>query len=197
MAKDRKPAEVERDKRRVSELYLQGDIQAVIAHKLSLSQPTVSRIIKELIKEWQVERVYNINEYKARELDRIDLLERTYWAGYERSQRDAVVKSKKAIQEPGPSVDGKKPGPMITKQEASERVEGQTGDPRFLEGVMNCIKQRCAIIGVEAPKQIRGELTGKDGAPLNPVDDQGYKNAFESLASVLEEALKNNPEKSE
>ena len=153
MSKDRKKSQTERDRRAIARMYLQGMTQTDIARELTLSQPTVSREIKVLIQEWKVERVYDINEAKARELAKVDNLELEYWEAWKRSQSDAVTKTKKAIQEKG-----------STKQQAEERVEGQVGDARFLAGVQWCIERRCLILGVDAPKKT--ELTGKDGQPL-------------------------------
>jgi predicted transcriptional regulator len=152
MAKDRKPAEVERDRHNVSRLYLQGMIQAQIAVELKISQPTVSRHIKELTAEWLVQRVYNINEAKARELAKVDNLEITYWEAWHRSLKDVVKKSKKASQN-----DGKAKGADLElRQEQSESVEPGAGEPRYLQGIQWCIERRCLILGVDAPKKIEG-----------------------------------------
>ena len=155
MAKDRKPAEVERDRRNIARLYLQGHIQAEIAHALGISQPTVSRELKVLQQEWKTERVYDINEAKIKELEKLDILEREYWDAWKRSQEDGEVNTK------GTQVGGKID---IT------RTEKQIGDPRFLEGVQGCIKIRCSILGVEAPKKTENILKNIDFGKLS--DDQ-------------------------
>ena len=146
MSKDRKPSQIERDRRVIARMYLKGRVQAEIAAELKINQSTVSRELKLLVEEWKVERVYDISEWKQRELAKIDSLELEYWLAWERSQKDALVRSKKAIQEAG-----------NTKQEAFERTEVMVGDPRFLNGVQWCIDKRCAIIGVEAPKRIAAD----------------------------------------
>lgn len=136
--KPRRPSELERDRRNVSRLYLQGHIQTEIAHELKISQATVSRELKALQAEWRADRIYDINEAKAKELSKIDVLELEYWEAWKRSQRDAVTESE------GSNAQG-----SFNKT----TTQGQSGDPRFLDGVMDCIKQRCAILGVEAPKK--------------------------------------------
>lgn len=139
----RKPAQVERDRRLIATLYLQGKIQPEIAYELKISQSTVSREIKLLVEDWKKERVYDINEAKAKELAKIDVLELEYWDAWSRSQNDAVKRIK---------------GMSKTQGEyESTSTEGQVGDARFLQGVMDCIKQRCAILGVEAPKAVMHE----------------------------------------
>jgi len=155
---DRSVAQQERDRREISRLYLQGMYQADIAERLGLSQPTVSRDIQALIDEWKIERVYDINEAKARELAKVDNLELEYWEAWHRSQQNAEKEIKKGK---GITKDGK-----VASQEIQRVSEGQTGDPRFLSGIQWCIERRCLILGVDSPKKM--EHSGKDGEPLMP-----------------------------
>jgi hypothetical protein len=135
-------------------MYLRGRLQAEIAEELGIAQSTVSRDLKALHEEWRQSALIDINEAKARELARIDELERTYWAAWERSREDAESEAKKAID----SADGK-------RYEVQTQRKGQAGDPRFLQGVQWCIERRCKILGIDAPT--RAELTGKGGGPLS------------------------------
>lgn len=145
---DRSASQQERDRREIARLYLQGMYQADIAERLGLSQPTVSRDIQLLIEEWKVERVYDINEAKARELAKVDNLELEYWEAWHRSQENAEKEVKKQK-----AVPGKAKGASVINQEIQKTSEGQTGDPRFLSGVQWCIERRCLILGVDAPKK--------------------------------------------
>jgi transcriptional regulator with XRE-family HTH domain len=145
----------QRDKRRVSSMYLQGETQADIAASVGLSQPTVSRILAELQVEWRASAQADINEAKARELAKIDALEVEYWQAWQRSQLDAEVETTK-MQGSDPAAPG--------KLEKQKRVEGQVGDSRYLQGVQWCVEMRCKIIGIEAPKKIQH---GND--PENPL----------------------------
>lgn len=156
--------QAERDRREIARLYLQGMYQADIADKLGLSQPTVSRDIQVLIAEWKVERVYDINEAKARELAKVDNLELEYWEAWHRSQQNAEKEIKKQKAVPGKKSKDGVIAPAIQGQEVQKISEGQTGDPRFLSGIQWCIERRCLILGVDAPKKT--ELTGKDGKDL-------------------------------
>lgn len=145
---DRSEAQQERDRREISRLYLQGMYQTDIAAKLGLSQSTVSRDIQVLIEEWKIERVYDINEAKARELAKVDNLELEYWEAWHRSQENAEKEIKKA----------KGAGGKASNQEIQKITEGQTGDPRFLSGIQWCIERRCLILGVDAPKKTKLEI---------------------------------------
>lgn len=172
----RSKSQEEADRRNVARLYLAGRIQAQISEELGISQTTVSRDIKFLTDEWKQERVYDINEAKARELAKIDNLELIYWDAWERSRKNAEIKTKKAIKigidlTPAqlatlsavlPSDVIKMISQGVNRQELQERSEGQVGDPRYLAGIQWCIEQRCRILGVEAPKKIEGG--GEDGS---------------------------------
>jgi predicted transcriptional regulator len=169
----RNEAQEERDRREISRLYLKGMYQADIAEKLGLSQPTVSRDIKLLIEEWKVERVYDINEAKARELAKVDNLELEYWDAWRRSQENAEKETKKAVQD----AKGK------PRQEVQKVTEGQVGDPRFLTGVQWCIERRCLILGVDAPKKT--DLTS-GGKSLTP-ETMKPSEIAERVAAILKE----------
>ena len=147
----------QRDKRRVSQAYLQGETQAEIAASLGLSQPTVSRILKDLQADWMAAAIGDVTEAKARELAKIDTLELEYWAAWKRSQQNAEVETTK-MQGTDPSAPG--------KLEKQKRVEGQVGDSRYLQGVQWCVEMRCKIIGIEAPRKI---------APTDPTGEKQYE----------------------
>lgn len=166
---DRSEAQQERDRREISRLYLQGMYQTDIAAKLGLSQPTVSRDIQVLIDEWKIERVYDINEAKARELAKVDNLELEYWDAWRRSQENAEKETKKAV----------KPVKGVARQEIQKTSEGQTGDPRFLAGIQWCIERRCLILGVDAPKKI---------APTDPSGNKPYQPETMSPSEILARA---------
>lgn len=84
--KRRKTAQIARDRLRMSDLYLQGRLQADIASELGLSEATVSRDLKALHKEWLAGSRIGFSKAKARELAKIDRLEREYWEAWKRSR---------------------------------------------------------------------------------------------------------------
>jgi transcriptional regulator with XRE-family HTH domain len=148
--------EKQRDKRRVSQMYLQGDTQAEIAASLDLSQATISRILKDLQAEWMKSALIDINEAKARELAKIDALEVEYWSAWKRSQEDAESEITKMQGTPPKQGDA---NPAPAKLETQKKREGQSGNPAFLRGIEWCINKRCEIIGVNAP--IKQEINNK------------------------------------
>jgi hypothetical protein len=145
----RSQAEIERDRRRIADLYLQGWIQSAIGEELKLAQSTISRDLRALYKQWQESALVDFDKAKAEELAKVDRLEREYWAAWRRSCEDAETVKQRGVE----SGDKK-------SKEAVKITKGQAGDPRFLAGVQWCIERRCKILGLDAPeqKELRGAL---------------------------------------
>lgn len=145
MAKNRTPTQIERDRRKISELYLKGWIQEDIAEEVGLNQSTVSRDLKAIQKKWQQDTLYDFNEAKARELERVDVLEREYWQAWEDSKDDAET-----IRQEGTPKQLENGQTIPTPSKIVSTKKGQTGDPRYLAGVQWCIERRCKILGIDA-----------------------------------------------
>lgn len=104
----------------VAQMYFQGKYQKEIGAKLGLSQQQISYDLAKLHKRWTAASLLEVQKFKARELARIDHLERVYWESWEDST--------KIINESGKFL----------------------GDKRFLDGVQWCIAKRCEILGLNA-----------------------------------------------
>ena len=139
-------------------MYLRGRLQADIAQELGIGQATVSRDLKALQQEWQQSALVNIDAAKARELARVDELERTCWTEWEASKQEKHSTIREQVD-----------GAQGTRKKAQMKQEERLGDPRYLQGVQWCIERRCKILGIDAPS--RAELSGKGGKDL--LDVQG------------------------
>ena len=181
-------AKVEMTNRRqqVAEMYLRGMYQADIAEQLKVNQATISRDLAELRKEWLDRSINHIDQKKAIELAKLDRLEVTYWEAWERSLKNAEIE----ITEQIGTRRKVKPKEGETEQDGivperirkTKRVEGQSGNPEFLKGVLNCITKRCDILGIDAPK--KNENLNVDASTLtNEQIDRLL--AGESLANVI------------
>jgi len=128
-------------------MYLQGVTQAEIGQRLGVSQPQISYDLRTLRNRWLQSSLVNIDEAKARELARVDHLEREYWEAWEKSKNPVkTIASKK--------VDG---------QQIEKTIQGETGtgDPRYLSGVQWCINKRCEVLGLNAPNRTDVTSGGK------------------------------------
>lgn len=72
--------------KQVSDLYLQGYAQHVIAEKVGVDQSQVSRDLKVLQRLWQIQSLENIDTIKQRELKKIDFLENEYFEQWQKSK---------------------------------------------------------------------------------------------------------------
>ena len=116
----------------VASFYLSGMTQAEIASRLNLTQQQISLDIKAIRKNWMESSIRDFDAIKAEQLAKIDNLEREAWIAWNASREDAV-----AIKQF--EVDGVSRYETVTK--------GQSGDPRFLQIIQDCIRERLKIIG--------------------------------------------------
>lgn len=156
--------EIERDRREIADLYLQGWIQADIAAHINadkkrgytLSQQMISYDLRRLQAMWRESALIDIDNAKAKELAKIDRLEIEYWRAWVRSCEDAETVKQKGK-------PGTEPGRVQT-EDVERTTKGQSGDPRFLQGVQWCIERRCKVLGIDAAA--KHEISGKDGKAL-------------------------------
>lgn len=152
--------QIQHRRQQVAEKYLQGRTQAEIARQLSVSQATVSSDLKAIRRVWRDSQIRDFDEAVELELQKLQLLEREAWEGWQRSQQPLELT--RVVQGEG----GKK---------AEKTVRGQHGDPRFLELVHRASVGRRALLGLDAPTRI---------APTSPSGDQSYH------AYAMQELLK-------
>jgi len=147
--------QIERDRRDIADLYLQGWTQARITESINadedrdyqLSRRMIGYDLKALQEAWRESSLIDIDEAKARELAKVDRLEREYWTAWERSRKDIVIVTQ-AGKMPPKGEDG-------APDRVTRITKPQEGNPRFLAGVQWCIDRRCKIIGVDAPAEMK------------------------------------------
>lgn len=140
----------------VTTLYLRGWTQKQIAAEVGVTQGMISNDLKVIQQRWREQTAFNLDEAKAKELARLDELERECWAAWEQSKSERT----KARQETG----GKGKDGKATVTKASMEKEQRDGNPAFLQAVLSCIDRRCKLLGLDAAT--KSELTGKDGGPI-------------------------------
>src|SRR5689334_20019719 len=81
--------EHEQDLARTCEMYLKGKTQAEIAQELGVSRSQIEYDISQIKHRWSTQTVHNLDEHRAKELAKLDALEREYWKSWESSADDA------------------------------------------------------------------------------------------------------------
>ena len=142
----------------IEQMYFSGHPQVEIAARIGVRPQTLTYYLDKLNAIWQEKHAEKLDAHKARELARLDHVEREYWRAWERSQADTET----ATQE---QMDG--------KTRASLTKRSQFGDARFLEGILRCIETRLRIVGGFAPTKFAptdptgmNEYTGRSDSEL-------------------------------
>lgn len=161
---------------RVAEMYLKGETQTAISEALGVTQATVSRDITYLHDEWVRSSILTINEAKARELQRIDHLERVYWEQYQASKTPARRTTNKGVR--------RNANDPSTNLSQTVTVIEQIGDPRLLDGIKWCIEQRCKLFGLYQSKL---ELSWRD--TVRPDEVAVVNGFFEEATRALADKL--------
>jgi hypothetical protein len=146
-AKRRTPFQRERDLRDTAALYLRGLLQWEIAKRLNVSRQQVSYDLKILQRRWQESALADFDAKKAAELAKMEEVERTYWAAWERSCQPREITTQEKTQGRGGQGDE-------GRFKAGLRKEARDGNPEFLRGVERCIEMRCKITGAFAAAKV-------------------------------------------
>ncbi len=121
-------------RKNVARRYLRGETQWEIARAFEVNQSTISDDLAAIRVEWLGIAVLDMDAIKAKELARIDEVERQAWAAWTKSQENAET------------LKDRTSGNTSMTEKVSK---GQAGDPRFLDVVLKCVERRCKILGVE------------------------------------------------
>jgi len=127
---------------------VRGKTQVQIAQMLAkerpytLSQQQISADVAKLRKMWNAEAVAIRTEAVADELMRLKALENEAWTAWEKSKQDKTTKTA----EQAKVKSGKRQ--RIT-------IESQNADSAPLRVILEIIKQRRQLLGLDAPKEMR------------------------------------------
>jgi hypothetical protein len=134
-------------RKRVAEMYLQGLRQWEIGRRLGVTQQCIAKDVLALEKEWLASTLVDIDSAKAKELARIDRLERVAWAAWRRSCRrkeKATTRMERKMHE-----DAQK-----AKAITSKATELRDGNPEYLKRVEWCISKRCELLKLDPPQRL-------------------------------------------
>ena len=135
-------------------MYLRSEPQWKIAQHFGVHPGQISRDLLVIQKQWQEQTQLNLDEAKARELAKLDEIERQAWEAWEKSRKDAETME----------VTGTAQGGKGKPETVRKTTKGQAGDSRFLAIVLECQKRRAEILGLDAPRKL--EHGGIDGGPI-------------------------------
>lgn len=167
-APKRDKAQIEFDRMRESELYLQGYTHAEIRDILeretgiSLSRRTIGNDLKAIRKGWLDKREKDYEAFVNREADRIDVMERELWKAWRNSCEDAsqeiIEQVAKALQEAGDDEAYE----LVTKKVTRiVNKNNGVGNPKFLSMIIDAQKERRKLFGLYAPARLGIDINKK------------------------------------
>lgn len=151
----RTKAERARDMTEMLALHFRGLSQNEIALRFGLTQPQVSRDLKQAQKEMREAANVDLRARFQEKLVELRDVKKEYWRAWERSRTNREVQVSKKVEAEGHAGKGSeclpKSGEEATtgRREAGLRVENRDGDPRFLEGVRKCIDLERELLGLD------------------------------------------------
>lgn len=154
----------------VIKYYFQGYSQAAIVEKVrketnsTLVLGTVENWISEHLAALKETRPEMITNFKYVEVEKINRLEREYWAAWERSMEPQVLTRETFDAVEGARASKKKPAGKL--RSVIRETKTQPGEVKFLQGSQWCIEQRIKILGLEAPTKNKIGEEGEDAAAV-------------------------------
>ena len=131
------------DRSKLAGLYLHGVSTTEMAVRVGLTRRTVQAELVAIRDDWKGRTQTDFESAIAQQLDRVDLVEKYAFEGWERSLTRKTVETKQAVRTVNGQVD-----------RATLRAETGDGDPAFLARMSWCIEQRCRILGLEKPREV-------------------------------------------
>ncbi|NBT26216.1 MAG: hypothetical protein EBT09_06615 [Actinobacteria bacterium] len=131
------------DRSKLAGLYLHGVSTTEMAVRVGLTRRTVQAELVAIRDDWKGRTQIDFESAIAQQLDRVDLVEKYAFEGWERSLTRKTVETKQAVRTVNGQVD-----------RATLRAETGNGDPAFLARMSWCIEQRCRILGLEKPREV-------------------------------------------
>lgn len=127
-------------KRDAQDLYICGFTQRDIAEILNISHSSVKNYLKEVSEEYQHQAIQLRSEYTNRHLAELQVLRRAAWQAWQDSRQPTVT-----IQ------SGTEEGEDGTTIKALSKTVTTSGNPAFLQMVLNIQQREARLLGLDSP----------------------------------------------
>lgn len=118
----------------------------------SLSYSQIVYDIKVIEREWVEHYLEDVNAMKAKELARIDRIERAAWDEWERSKRTIAKTEKEQVENEQVGKDNVA-YQKHRKTRAKKVEQERDADKEFMKIIQWCVEQRCKILGLNAAQR--------------------------------------------
>ncbi len=159
LSADQLTAEVLERRSRVAGLLARGMRLGAICKAIpDTCRKTLEQDVQAAERLWRASIEKDIGEWKGRVVAELEAVKLAAWEEWERSKRDH---ERRSLRRKTAGKDGGEGGPS---EESTAMVEGQCGDPRYLEKVISANQEIMKILGGYAPQESR--LVDEDGADV-------------------------------
>jgi len=109
--------------------------------------------LQQILIEWKRERLDNIDDYVTQELKKLDKIEIELWEAWEASKNGKVREKNRTSAKPKKVLsEDEKTGDYYGYDEKS--IETSSGNPRYLDLLLNVQQRRAKLLGFDAPIKI-------------------------------------------
>ena len=157
----------------VQEFIRKGQGTSQIARQTNRTPAAITQDKKKILKVWMEDIGNNREQYVATLMMQTDAVLDAAWTSFAESRSKRIVTTKRVKS----STRGGQPS-----NEAVVVEEQQYGDPRFLNICMDAIRKKADILGIDAPKQVKADVTSKT---LTVHADIGLQETMELLESIV------------
>lgn len=152
-----------RDRALMADMFARGYKTSEIVKLLNEQYPiekqvslrTIEADVTRLMMEWRAESVQNIAMEHAKQLLRLQAIERELWQAWDKSKGIKEIIITEAIAGGKDDKDGNLAG---KKRRVQTRREQNIGDPRYLEATMKVIEIRNKLLGLNQPERMEIEM---------------------------------------
>lgn len=184
--------ERERDRVLIARMYVRGKSQHEMALTLNanyLDRPLSTKAIRleldTIRQQWLQSSLMDFNAAKAKELARLDELEKEAWEAWERSKEKHIRLEYNVADDQVPfSVD------KIAKVQRKNKhkvIEATVGDSKYLEMIERVVKMRCDIIGLFQAQKL--QIDWRAEALQSGLDEDTIEAVKEKTVNTLLEAI--------
>lgn len=167
----RKNAEIEARCSKVSAMYLQGKTYHEIAETLSVSRDTIRNDMKRVRRSWRLRYERSYTKHVSESLAKLDQVECAAWDGWQRSLKDDLTTG---------TEEGTRGDSAVDVTHIKRRK--QSGNASFLKVIMDCVRQRCEILGLNDP-DARNQVGETDAAVcMVVIEDREEAAEFQQLS---------------
>ena len=146
-----------------STLFLRGSPSHEISERLNedtarrgvgytITKQMVYWDMQQLLIEWKRERMENIDDYVTQELRKLDKMEVELWEAWERSKTGKLREKNRQNAKPRKVLEDSDNPEYYGYEETT--TETSTGNPRFLDLLLNVQQRRAKMLGFDAPVKI-------------------------------------------